>query len=156
MEKELIKQIFRIVCVVDDMDKTIENWKQMVEFDTSSLKIYTTGKDVKYTYKGKETFFVYKYADFDMGGVEMRLVEPMNKDGKDPYSEALIKKDPGFHHLGVYTDDINKMKEKYDRLGIKPVYTEDTGVASYEIYDFAEVSGLLIAPFGEMTGPCAR
>lgn len=156
MNREYIKQIFKIVCVVENLDEVICNWKRMVVFDQSSIKTYVTGKDVEHIYKGKEIFFAYKYVDFDMGGIEMRLIEPLDKTGGDPYSDALIEKGPGFHHLGVYTDDINAMTEKYNKVGIKPVYTENMGSSGYSIYDFEQTTGLCIAPFDEMTGPCAR
>lgn len=101
MERQQIKQIFGIVCVVEDLKEATENWRTMVEFDPGSVRTGKSAENVKHIYRGKEIMCRYKYMDFDMGGVRVRLIEPENKSGGDPYSDALSKRGPGFHHLSL-------------------------------------------------------
>ena len=82
MERQQIKQIFGIVCVVEDLKEATENWRTMVEFDPGSVRTGKSAENVKHIYRGKEIMCRYKYMDFDMGGVRARLIEPENKAGK--------------------------------------------------------------------------
>lgn len=141
-QKEWMKQIFQMVMVVNDLDETIENWKRFVEFDEASIKLGTMAKG--------------KYAAFDLGGVEMKLVEPLNKEGGDPYSDSLLKSGPGIHHIGFCTEDYDGLLEKYSAAGQKPVLEEVCGDKRYVLFDFTEQTGLKIAPWDHMEGPCAR
>lgn len=36
--KEWNSQIFQVVCVVRNVEETMENWKRMVQFDVSSIE----------------------------------------------------------------------------------------------------------------------
>lgn len=36
--REWARQIFQVVCLVDNLDAALENWTNMVEFDESSLR----------------------------------------------------------------------------------------------------------------------
>ena len=72
MERQQIKQIFGIVCVVEDLKEATENWRTMVEFDPGSVRTGKSAENVKHIYRGKEIMCRYKYMDFDMGGVRVR------------------------------------------------------------------------------------
>ena len=56
-QKEWVRQIFQLVCVVDNVSETLENWKRDVEFDQNSISCGTSD--------------VAKYAEFDFGGVDI-------------------------------------------------------------------------------------
>ena len=62
---------------------------------TRALSGQERAENVKHIYRGKEIMCRYKYMDFDMGGVRVRLIEPENKSGGDPYSDALSKRGLG-------------------------------------------------------------
>ncbi|MFR8478942.1 MAG: VOC family protein [Anaerovoracaceae bacterium] len=157
MEKQQIKQIFRVVCVVENLSETLENWKRMVRFDLGSIKMGKSDESDKHIYQGKEASCSYEYADFDLGGVEIRLVEPKHKKGGDPYSDALAKKGQGFHHLSVCVEDREALIKKYEELGIEPISKEESKNGDvYMIYDFEQDAGLSISLCDKMTGPCAR
>ena len=154
--KEWMKQIFQIVMVVENLEETLENWKRMVEFDEASIALGETDATAKCIYKGEEIQCPVKYATFDLGGVEMKLVQPMQKEGGDPYSDSLKQSGPGIHHIGFCSDDYNGLLEAYAKKGKTPVYEEICGDEHYRLYDFSDATGLKIAPWESMTGPCAR
>ena len=154
--KERIRQIFRVVCVVEDLDTALENWKTMVQFDYDSVITGRIGSQTKCFYQGAEISCPVRFADFDLGGIQMRLVEPENKTGGDPFADALIKRGPGFHHLSVYADDRKEMIEYYKTLGIEPVFQAETEQGRYMLFDFESSTGLSIVPEERMEGPCAR
>lgn len=151
---ERIKQIFQVVCVVHDLDKTLETWKNMVEFDESSIKLGMTPADAVCVYRGKQIQCPVRYARFDFGGIDLKLVEPLNKDGGDPYSDCLKEKGQGFHHLGLCTEEYDALLDHYAKLGFQPVYEETAGNKHQLLYDFTSEIGMTVAPWAKMVGPC--
>lgn len=148
------EQIFQIVCVVHDLDTTLENWKRMVEFDQSSIKLGTTAPDAVCQYQGQKISCPVRFARFDLGGVDMKLVEPLNKAGGDPYSDTLRSKGQGFHHIGIYVRDRDRLVTRYQARGITPVYEETDGDEHYLLYDFSQEIGMPISLWNRMVGPC--
>lgn len=154
--KEWMKQIFQIVMVVENVDQTIENWKRMVEFDEASIEVAETSPAMKCRYKGEEISCPTRYATFDLGGVQMKVVEPLNKQAGNPYSDALLQSGPGIHHIGFCAEDYDTLLQKYKDGGKNPVYEEIDGENHYLLYDFSEKTGFRVAPWNHMEGPCAR
>lgn len=154
--KQWMKQIFQVVMVVENVEETMNNWKTMVEFDTNSIEIGETGSEVKCIYKGTEISCPTKYATFDLGGVQMKLVEPLDKKEGNPYSDALKHSGQGIHHIGFCAEDYTALIEKYEQDGKKPIYEEMQEGKHYMLYDFSEKTGFKIAPWDHMEGPCAR
>lgn len=155
-KKEWVKQIFQVVMVVENLDETLGNWKRLVEFDEASIEVGNSGEDVECFYRGEKIRCLTKYAVFDLGGVSMKLVEPLNKEGGGPYGDSLRKSGPGVHHLGFCTDDYDGLLEKYARMGQTPVFEEIRGENRCLLFDFTEKTGLLVSPWDHLEGPCAR
>ena len=84
MEKDRCKQIFQVVCVVHDLDTALANWKRLVDFRQSSIKDISV--DCTGMYQSRRIQFRMKAVRFDLGGIDMKLVEPVDKDGCDPLS----------------------------------------------------------------------
>lgn len=155
--QERIKQIFQVVLLVNNLEETLGNWKRMVEFDEQSIKTGVSGKNSKGIYKGREVACSVKYAEFDLGGVDMVLVEPLHKEGGDPYSDCLKAKGQGFHHLGVFAEDYDDLLGHFEAKGFAPIYEErlDDG-RCFRLFDFTEETGMTVAPWTHMCGPCSR
>lgn len=154
--KEWNSQIFQVVCVVRNVDEILENWKRMVAFDISSIETGMSNDNVCCTYQGSQIKCQTKWACFDLGGIQMKLVEPLNKEGGDPYSDKLKKSGQGFHHIGFYAEDYSALLAMYEAKGISPVYEETLGEKNYKLYDFEGKIGMSAAPWDTMAGPCAR
>ena len=122
MEKDRCKQIFQVVCVVHDLDTALANWKRLVDFRQSSIKDISV--DCTGMYQSRRIQFRMKAVRFDLGGIDMKLVEPVDKDGCDPYADILRTKGQGFHHLGIYTEDLPDLLGQFAASGNAPVYEE--------------------------------
>ena len=79
MEKDRCKQIFQVVCVVHDLDTALANWKRLVDFRQSSIKDISV--DCTGMYHSRRIQFRMKAVRFDLGGIDMKLVEPVDKEG---------------------------------------------------------------------------
>lgn len=145
------KQIFQVVCVVRNLERTLSNWKRLVDFNQNSLK--DASRENRCIYRGQEVCVPVKAVRFDLGGIDMKLVEPLNEQG-DPYSDCLRTRGQGFHHLGIYTDDQSDMLERCRKIQL-PIYEEFTEDGHYQMFDLAESVGFAFIPWDHMTGPCA-
>lgn len=154
--KEWNSRIFQVVCVVRNVEETMENWKRMVQFDVSSIETGRSDDHVRSIYQGLQITCETKWACFDLGGVQIKLVEPLNKGGGDPYSDKLKKSGQGFHHIGFYAEDYPALIAMYEAKGISPLYEEVTEGRTYKLYDFESKIGMSAAPWDAMAGPCAR
>ena len=105
MEETPKKQIFQVVCVVSNLDETLGNWRRLVDFNETSIKMVGDREQVHCLYHGQQIQCPIRAVRFDLGGIEMKLVEPLNKTGGDPYSDSLLAHGQGFHHLGIYVEN---------------------------------------------------
>lgn len=145
-------QIFQVVCVVSDLEQTLDNWKQLVEFDESSIKRENQDPGRRCFYRGQEIDCPLRSARFDLGGVDVKLVQPLNDSG-DPYSDCLREKGPGFHHLGIYVPDRAAREAAWQAQGMRPVYEEMGPDGCWALYDFDGVTGMPAVLRDAMTGP---
>lgn len=155
-KREWVNQIFQVVCVVHDLDRTLSNWKNMVEFDESSIKLGTSDPETLCLYEGQRISCPIRYARFDLGGIDMKLVEPLAKDGHDPYADVLRAKGQGFHHLGIYVQERQSFLDSYEKMGIRPVYEEIQGDTHYALYQLDQEIGMSFVPWDQMIGPCGQ
>lgn len=140
--KEWVKQMFQIVCVVENVDETLANWKEKVEFDQKSIVCGETD--------------IVKYAQFDFGGVVVKLAEPKDKNADNPYAKTLREKGPGFQHIGIYSEDYDALCEHFESLGTKPEYVSEEKEGTAKMYNFEQEIGMTLVPYKEMFGPCTR
>lgn len=153
------KQIFQVVCVVEDLDATVENWKKYVDFNQASIKYASTreliqnGVPIKTYYHGAEIRYDVRFVRFDLGGIDFMLVEPENKAGGDPYSDYLKAHGPGYHHISVSSDNREEAMEKYKALGYEPEAVEICGSMEHCLYHFENELGLMLSFPNQVVGP---
>ncbi|WP_295753395.1 VOC family protein [uncultured Oscillibacter sp.] len=150
-KEEWVREIFQVVCVVEDLEKTLENWKRLVEFDQSSIHL---SEDAGTGRLGERT--ASRCARFDLGGVQIRLVEPLDKGGPDPYAAALRRSGPGFHHLGLSVRSRDELTERYEAMGLFPIFKEETEAGPAPLYELDSRLGMSFVPWDRAFGPCAR
>ena len=153
--------IYQICAVVRDLDQTMRNWIKYIDFNNDSIKCYPAdwsdeGYEVKGTYKGEETSYRIKAVRFDFATVEMLLVEPLNKEGGDPYSDFLKAYGNNYHHVTVETFNLEEAVEKFREQGYEPLAQTEAEGDSHVMYDFREQFGLIVDFTKGKTGPMAR
>lgn len=148
------KQIFQVVCVVNDLDATLANWKRLVEFREDSIKDVSDEAELaRCIYRGQEIQMPIKAVRFDFGGVDLKLVEPLNKQGGDPYSDSLKAHGQGFHHLGIWAEHPDDIVARCAGVA-EPIYEEVSEKGCYQLFDFTEKMGFSFTMWDHMVGPC--
>ena len=162
MEDEMLKSkaelVFQVGFVVDDLDKYINNLKEYFDFDEDSINIKTMGDDgiSEYYYNGEKIETRYRRARLDFGGIDFEYIEPLNKEGGDPYSDWLKEHGPGINHLNIKLKDRSVIDSIMADKGIPPYFVAKTGDIALESYDFRDLFGF-IGELGDMVvGPMAK
>ena len=141
--------IYQMCAVVSDLDKIMRNWVKYIDFNTDSIKCYPAdwsdeGYEVKGLYKGAQTSYRVKAVRFDFATIEMLLVEPVNKEGGDPYSDFLKTHGNNYHHVTVEVSNMEEAVEKFKEEGYLPLAQTEAEDGCHVMYDFREQFGLIV------------
>ena len=97
--------LHHICIIVKDIDKAMAYYKSLGIGPFLPPPV----KAIKETYRGKPVtpdFFKRKEVLGKMGNINLQLCQPAG--GDSPWQEFLDKRGEGMHHLGYFTDDIEK------------------------------------------------
>ena len=162
MNKTKAEFVFQVGMVVQDVEKTIENLKTYFELDEESIVIKSTkekaqqGIVTENKYNGVPVEFYIKTARLNFGGIDFEYIEPLCKEGGDPYSDWLNIHGQGIHHINMKLEDRSVIDSIMAEKGIPPHVFSRTGDLKLETYDFRDLFGF-IAELGDMVvGPMAE
>ena len=104
----------QIGIVVRSIDETIKYYKEVFGFGPFEIR------EVDYptaTYYGETAGYRGKRAFFQMGPIQMELIEL--KDGKTIHESFLREKGEGLHHLGFAVKNLEEVKRKAEKAGLE-------------------------------------
>ena len=159
MEKTKVEIVFQVGCVVNSVDQVLENLRTYFELEEETIVIKSSkeraeqGIRVENTYNGRPADLHIKTARLNFGGIDLEYVEPLNKDGGDPYSDWLKEHGPGIHHINMKLADRSIIDRIMAEKNIPIHILSKTGGLELETYDFRQMFGF-IAELGDMVvGP---
>ncbi|RYG48415.1 hypothetical protein EON79_04495 [bacterium] len=82
-----------------------------------------------------------KLAFFDLGGVQLELIQPIGEDSA--WAEGLRDRE-GFHHLAFWTEDMHAEKAQLGECDIECAQRGDMGPGQYAYFDAANNLGTWI------------
>lgn len=169
MKKLDLRLIFQLSVTTSDMDGMLSNWRSHFDIDESSIirkstkEIFDRGEYHCKNFLEKEVEFYHKYYRFDLGGLDMEMIEPITTGNVNPYTDFLSHGKNGLQHLGVKIMNREDLVEEMKNRGV-PVYTyaymgpseEDISKrADCYFYDLRPLLGIIIEAGGAVVGPLA-
>lgn len=169
MKKLDLSLIFQLSVTTSHMDGMLSNWRShfAVDEDTiirkSTKEIFDRGEYHCKNFLEREVEFYHQYYRFDLGGLDMEIIQPITTDNVNPYTSFLSHGKNGLQHLGVKITNREDLVEEMKRLGV-PVYTyaymgpeeEDISKrADCYFYDLRPQLGIIIEAGGAVVGPLA-
>jgi catechol 2,3-dioxygenase-like lactoylglutathione lyase family enzyme len=137
-----LEKFDQIGIVVKDIEKATQLYSALFSFKGNIDVVEQSASVVCRGEKG--TYKMKKIMDF-FGGKQLEIVEIIEAEGPNLYSEYLDEGREGLHHLGIYIKDaeplINKFKKEFDievaqtgKLGkLKFTYLDTKGWLGYYI-----------------------
>ena len=168
MEKPTIDLIFQVALCVDDLESVVEQWKELFDLDTATIVRMCT-KDAYESdgwdglnYNEAPCQFFHKYCRFSLGGLDIEIIEPLDKAPGNPYSDFLIQHGNGIHHIGVKVGGqkflMKEMQERgiprYNYAEMGPVLADGTR-KSCTFYDLRRQLGVILECGSVVVGPLA-
>ncbi|WP_163538159.1 VOC family protein [Gracilibacillus sp. YIM 98692] len=101
------KFITQVAIVVENIEKTSQEYADFFGLRKPPIKITDVVEKAETEYRGKKSPARAKLAFFEMGSIQLELIEP--DENQSIWREFLDEKGEGFHHIAFVVDG---MKEK--------------------------------------------
>ncbi len=99
--------VCQIGLVVKDIEKSVAAYCDILGLPKPNIIVTDGYEKAKTVYRGQPTEATAKLAFFDMGQVQLELIEP---DGKpSTWQEVLDEKGEGIHHIAFFVKDSDKV-----------------------------------------------
>ena len=167
-EKPAIDLLFQVCVCVEDLEQTLANWKDIFDFDESTIVMKSTKKAFEedgwdgLNYNEKKCGFFHRYTRFAIGGLDLEVIEPMDKDAGNPYADFLLAHGNGIHHFGVKVGNMAALKQKMKEMGIPRLNYAEMGPVLADgsrkgctFYDLREQLGVILECGSVVVGPLA-
>jgi len=123
----------QVALVVRDIDASIRRWADVLGMPVPEVITTAPGLEVQQTYKGVPSNAQAKLAFFNLGPVQLEIIEPLG--GESTWQEALDRKGEGFHHLAFSVEDMQKSVDFLRERGIPMIQRGDMGEGQYAYLD---------------------
>jgi methylmalonyl-CoA/ethylmalonyl-CoA epimerase len=134
-------KLAQVAIGVRDIDASRRRWAAVLGADVPDIVEVEAGSRVRMTYRGLPSNARVKLAFFDLGGVQLELVEPVGEASS--WKEGLDRNGEAVHHLAFWTEDMVKTAAELNEHGAELVQRGDMGEGQYAYFD-AEPLGCVL------------
>jgi methylmalonyl-CoA/ethylmalonyl-CoA epimerase len=136
------RKLAQIAFVVRDIEEASRRWAGLLGVPVPEVEVTDPGRDVRASYRGAETDAQAKLAFFDLGGVQLELIEPVGEDSA--WAEGLSRHGEGVHHLAFWVDDMKRSAGFLEGYGLPLIHRGDMGEGQYAYFDGEAQLGTMI------------
>jgi catechol 2,3-dioxygenase-like lactoylglutathione lyase family enzyme len=128
------KKLAQVAFVTKDIEAMKAKWAALLGVEIPNTIVTSPGSECRMTTRGIPSDAMCKLAFFDLGGVQLELIEPIG-DGASTWHEGLVEGE-GFHHIAFWTENMAEVKETLEAHGAPLVQRGDMGSeGQYAYYD---------------------
>lgn len=126
------KKLAQVAFVVKDIETARQTWARALGVEPPSVHVTKPGLETRMTFRGAPSDAQCKLAFFDLGGVQLELIEPMG--GSSSWQEGLDRHGEGFHHIAFWTENAAADAAGLAELGVSPYHRGDMGERGQFVY----------------------
>ena len=115
--------VTQVGIIVKDIDKTAKAWAELLGVTAPKWFLTDPAEIAHTTYRGQPTPAQAKLAFFDLGQVQLELIEPVG--GPSTWKDFLDQKGEGVHHIAFAIRDMDGQIRVLDKLGMPAVQRGD-------------------------------
>jgi methylmalonyl-CoA/ethylmalonyl-CoA epimerase len=134
--------VSQIAIVVRDIEEARHRWAQILGQPIPDIIVTQPGDEVYMTYRGQPSNAQAKLAFFNLGQVQLELIEPIGEPST--WKEALDKHGESVHHIAFWTEDMQASAEFLKEQGIPLIQRGDMGEGQYAYFDAEQQLGVQI------------
>jgi len=126
-------KLAQVAFVVKEIEPAMARWSALLGHPIPNIIVTDPGDQVNQIYRGNPSFGQCKLAFFDLGGVQLELIEPIGTD--TAWYEGLDRNGERFHHLAFWTEDMDAATAALSEHGVDAVHRGDMGEGQYVYFD---------------------
>lgn len=132
----------QVAIVVRDIEEAARRWADVLGMPVPEVITTAPGSEVEQTYRGKPSDARAKLAFFNLGQVQLELIEPVGTDSV--WYEVLERHGEGFHHIAFWVERMQRSVDFLKERGIAMVQRGDMGEGQYAYFDAQERLGVIL------------
>jgi catechol 2,3-dioxygenase-like lactoylglutathione lyase family enzyme len=132
----------QVAIVVKDIETTAKHYAALLALPVPEIIVLAPGLEVNQTYLGKPSNASAKLAFFQLGPVQLELIEPIGDESS--WKDVLDRKGEGFHHLAFWVTDMQKRVDFLREQGIRMVHRGDMGEGQFAYFDAEQNLGITL------------
>lgn len=132
--------VAQIAIVVRNIEEACERWAKLLGVSVPNIIITQPGNEVHMTYRGQPSNAQAKLAFFNLGQVQLELIEPIGEPST--WKEALDKNGESVHHIAFWVEDMQASVDFLKQHGIPMIQRGDMGEGQYAYFDAEEKLGV--------------
>jgi len=125
--------------VFKDIEKQAKIMEELYGF---SKFIFTPIGEAPTEYKGKKSRTKARLGFSQLGDTQVELIEW--KEGDSPYKDFLDQGREGFHHIGIFINDIDTYLSEFKRKGIGILFAGEIGKGKFAYMDTEQTFGIIV------------
>lgn len=134
--------VAQIAILVRNIDEAAMKYAKILGLPVPKIIVTEPGLQTNMTFKGQPSNAQAKLAFFQLGQVQLELIEPMG--GKSTWQDALDRKGEGFHHMAFWVEGMQKSVDFLKAKGIHMIHRGDMGEGQYAYFDAEQELGIIL------------
>ena len=132
----------QVAIVVRDIEASAKRYAEILGLPVPEVITLAPGLEVNQTYYGQPSDAQAKLAFFQLGPVQLELIEPMG--GKSTWQDVLDRKGVGLHHIAFWVEDMQKRVDFLKEHGIQMIQRGDMGEGQFAYFDAEKQLGVVL------------
>ena len=134
--------IAQVAIVVRNIEEAAQRYANVLGLPVPNVIVTRPGLEVHQTYKGEPSDAQAKLAFFNLGQVQLELIEPLG--GASIWQEVLDRKGESVHHIAFWVEGMQRVVDFLKTQGIPMVQRGDMGQGQYAYFDAEAQLGLTL------------
>ncbi len=122
----------QIAIVVRNIDEAMQRYASIFGLPVPNVILTEPGSEIHLTYSGEPSDARAKLAFFNLGQVQLELIEPIG--GPSTWQEALDRNGESVHHLAFWVEGMQRSVDFLNSQGIPMIQRGDMGEGQYAYF----------------------
>jgi methylmalonyl-CoA/ethylmalonyl-CoA epimerase len=137
------RTIAQIAIVVRDIERVRQRFADLFGLPLPNIITTAPGNEANMTYRGENSNAQAKLTFFQLGQVQLELIEPLG--GDSTWQEVLDRRGEGVHHIAFWTEDMQASADCLQSFGVPVIQRGDMGGGGqYAYFDSESLFGVMM------------
>lgn len=137
-----IRKLAQVAIVCRDIHAAIARWSAVLGVPPPKPITTDPGSQCAMTFRGRPSDAQCHLAFFDLGGVQLELIQPLGGDSS--WQEGLDRNGEGFHHLGFHVENVEQAKANLAAQGAPELHSGTFTGGGYVYVESAPALGVTL------------